>query len=223
MSTCTLSNISKQYGNGPQQVQALINMDLNLSKNSFTCIQGASGSGKSTLLQIIGLLDLPTTGKISIAGEQIPNQDNRIRDRLRAKHIGFVFQRFHLMERLTAAENISLALRIAGKKHLERRIVPEVLTSVGLETKGHRYPSELSGGEQQRVAIARAICKTPTILIADEPTANLDSKTSIQIIELLQHLHQTQSMTILCASHDPLLIAGATEIITLKDGRLVNV
>jgi len=186
-------------------------------------MQGASGSGKSTLLQIIGLLDLPTTGSISIAGEKIPNQDNRIRDQLRAKHIGFVFQRFHLMERLTAAENIALALRIAGKKHLERHTVPEVLKSVGLENKGHRYPSELSGGEQQRVAIARAICKTPTILIADEPTANLDSKTSTQIIELLQDLHQTQSMTILCASHDPLLIAGATAIITLKDGLLVDV
>ena len=215
-------NLSKSYGSGSVNVSALRSCSLTIPDEVFLCIKGPSGSGKSTLLQLLGLLDLPTSGSIHINGTQVPNIDSPLRDQLRAQHIGFVFQRFHLMERLNVYENIALALRITHNAIIpnEQSCVYQALDAVQLKDKASRYPKELSGGEQQRVAIARAICKSPTLLIADEPTANLDSKTSTHIIKLLQQLHQQQKMTVLCASHDPLLIAGATHCTTLVDGHI---
>ena len=212
-------NLSKTYGSGPLAVQALKPLSLTIPDNMFLCLAGPSGSGKSTFLQLLGLLDLSSTGSIYIDETPVPNIDSPIRDQLRAQHIGFVFQRFHLMERLSVYENIALSLRIAHNKTLsdEKEMIQEALSAVQLSDKINRYPKELSGGEQQRVAIARAICKRPTLLIADEPTANLDSQTSRHIIELLHTLHQQQQMTIVCASHDPLLIEGATHQGTLFD------
>ena len=217
-----LHNISKTYGSGSLAVQALRMLSITIPENIFLCLAGPSGSGKSTLLQLLGLLDLPSTGHIQINDTLVPSTDSPIRDQLRAQHIGFVFQRFHLMERLSVYENIALSLRITHKKTLsnEKERIQEALDAVQLSDKMYRYPKELSGGEQQRVAIARAICKNPTLLIADEPTANLDSKTSHHIIELLHTLHKNQQMTIVCASHDPLLIEGATHKGTLLDGIL---
>jgi putative ABC transport system ATP-binding protein len=219
---CTLQGISKTYGEGPQQVCALQDIHLDIPQYAFICLKGASGSGKSTLLQLIGLLDIPSSGSIRIQGTTIPPKDSPLRDHLRAQHIGFVFQQFHLMERLSVYENVALALRISNgtKVAKEKEIIHNALHAVQLQGKEHRYPKELSGGEQQRVAIARAISKKPTLLIADEPTANLDSKTSRTIISLLQKLHTDQKMTILCASHDPQLIHGATQQINLCDGTI---
>ena len=215
-------NISKTYGSGSLAVHALRPLSLTIPNNIFLCLAGPSGSGKSTLLQLLGLLDLPSTGSIRINDTMVPNTDSPIRDQLRAQHIGFIFQRFHLMERLRVYENIALSLRITHNKtlHNETELIQEALEAVQLSDKINRYPKELSGGEQQRVAIARAICKKPTLLIADEPTANLDSQTSLHIIKLLHKLHQKQKMTIVCASHDPLLIQGATHQGTLLDGSL---
>ena len=215
-------NLSKTYGSGSLAVQALKPLSLTIPDNMFLCLAGPSGSGKSTFLQLLGLLDLSSTGSIHIDETPVPNIDSPIRDQLRAQHIGFVFQRFHLMERLSVYENIALSLRITYNKTLsnEKERIQEALDDVQLSDKMYRYPKELSGGEQQRVAIARAICKKPTLLIADEPTANLDSKTSHHIIELLHTLHKKQQMTIVCASHDPLLIEGATHKGTLFDGTL---
>ena len=217
-----LHNISKTYGSGSLAVQALSPLSITIPDNIFLCLAGPSGSGKSTLLQLLGLLDLPSTGHIKINDTTVPSTDSPVRDQLRAQHIGFVFQRFHLMERLRIYENIALSLRITHNKTLpnEKELIQEALDAVQLSDKIARYPKELSGGEQQRVAIARAICKKPTLLIADEPTANLDSKTSHHIIELLHTLHKYQQMTIVCASHDPLLIKGATHKGTLLDGVL---
>lgn len=217
-----VQNLSKTYGSGSIAVQALKPLSLTIPDNIFLCLAGPSGSGKSTLLQLLGLLDLPSTGSIQINETLVPTTDSPIRDHLRAKHIGFIFQRFHLMERLRIYENIALSLRITHNKKIsnERELVQEALDAVQLSDKIDRYPKELSGGEQQRVAIARAICKKPTLLIADEPTANLDSKTSQHIIELLHNLHQQQKMTIVCASHDPILIQGATHQGKLLDGSL---
>ena len=217
-----VQNLSKTYGSGSLAVHALQPLNLAIPRNIFLCLAGPSGSGKSTLLQLLGLLDVPSTGSISINGTLVPNTNTPVRDKLRAKHIGFVFQRFHLMERLRVYENIALSLRIAHNKVLanEKELIQEALDAVQLSNKINRYPKELSGGEQQRVAIARAVCKKPTLLIADEPTANLDSQTSHRIINLLHTLHQQQKMTILCASHDPLLIKGASHQGTLLDGVL---
>lgn len=213
--------ISKTYGSSSVHVCALQPCTFTIPDNTFLCIEGPSGSGKSTLLQLLGLLDLPTTGSIHINGIEVPNLDNPLRDTLRSNHIGFVFQRFHLMERLNVYENIALALRIAHNAIIpeEHELVHNALDAVQLPNTSKRYPKELSGGEQQRVAIARAMCKKPTLLIADEPTANLDSKTSTHIIDLLHTLHHQHAMTILCASHDPLLISGATHRATLLDGQ----
>lgn len=221
-STCTLTQISKRYGEHAQEVYALKEVSLEIPKGSFSCIQGPSGSGKSTLLHIIGLLDIPSQGNITIAGTPVPPDEEKTRDRLRAQHIGFVFQQFHLMPQLSVYENIALALRIANATppSKERELIQQALLDVHLQDKSHRYPHELSGGEQQRVAIARAICKTPTLLIADEPTANLDSQTSSAIISLLHHLHLQKNMTILCASHDPILIDSAISRITMCDGSI---
>lgn len=217
-----IQHLSKTYGSGSLAVHALQPLSLAIPNNIFLCLAGPSGSGKSTLLQLLGLLDLPSTGSIRINDILVPNTDSPIRDQLRARHIGFVFQRFHLMERLRVYENIALSLRITHNTILsnEKALIQEALNAVQLSDKIHRYPKELSGGEQQRVAIARAICKKPTLLIADEPTANLDSTTSHHIIKLLHKLHQQQKMTIVCASHDPLLIQGATHQGTLLDGSL---
>ena len=219
---CTLSGISKIYGQSAQQIHALNNITLQIPQQSFSCVHGPSGSGKSTLLHIIGLLDIPSQGNITIAGTPVPPDEEKTRDRLRAQHIGFVFQQFHLMPQLSVYENIALALRIADATppSKERELIQQALLDVQLQDKSHRYPHELSGGEQQRVAIARAICKTPTLLIADEPTANLDSQTSSAIISLLHHLHLQKNMTILCASHDPILIDSAISRITMCDGSI---
>ena len=217
-----IQHLSKTYGSGSLAVHALKPLNLTIPNHVFLCLAGPSGSGKSTFLQLLGLLDLPSTGSVRINDIPVPSSDSPIRDQLRAQHIGFVFQRFHLMERLRVYENIALSLRITHNKILsnEKALVQEALNAVQLSDKIHRYPKELSGGEQQRVAIARAICKKPTLLIADEPTANLDSKTSHRIIDLLHTLHQQQKMTIVCASHDPILIQGASHQGTLLDGVL---
>ena len=217
-----IQNLSKTYGSGSLAVHALKPLSLVIPNHVFLCLSGPSGSGKSTLLQLLGLLDIPSSGSIYINDILVPNTNSTIRDQLRAQHIGFVFQRFHLMERLRVYENIALSLRITHNKILsnEKELVQESLSAVQLSDKINRYPKELSGGEQQRVAIARAICKKPTLLIADEPTANLDSHTSSHMIELLHSLHQQQKITIVCASHDPLLIQGASHHGSLLDGVL---
>ena len=211
------AGISKRHLLGEQSVQALKAIDLTVQKGSFVCISGASGSGKSTLLHILGLLEPPDTGSLILDNISVPLHNKRHCDRLRAQKIGFIFQQFHLLEQLTVLENILIALKIA-KIPSPLSKAQKALNDVGLKDKYNRFPRQLSGGEQQRVAIARAIAKSPPLLLADEPTANLDSQNSHQLIELLQDLHQKEALTVVCVSHDPLLIESAQREIILKDG-----
>ena len=216
-----LEKICKSYTLGETHAQALKDISIAIDEHEFICLRGLSGSGKSTLLHIMGLLTPPTSGIITFESRKVPLQNHTFCDGIRAQRIGFVFQQFHLLPMLTALENVMLGLKIGGvgKPRIRAR---ESLAQVGLADKLHRYPTQLSGGEQQRVAFARAIAKTPLLLIADEPTANLDSENAAQLITLMQHLHENSNTTVICASHTPSLINVAHRIIELQDGAIIS-
>ena len=215
----SLQKISKSYSLGTHNVQAVHEITVDINKNDFVCFTGASGSGKSTLLHIMGLLEPPSSGTVSFEGVAVPLHNSTACDEIRAQKVGFVFQQFHLLPMLTALENVSLALKISGiSTHLAR--AQQTLERVGLGSKLHRYPAQLSGGEQQRVAFARAIAKKPVLLIADEPTANLDAENADQLIELLKEVHRSSNTTIVCASHTPSLIQASERTIEIIDGSI---
>jgi putative ABC transport system ATP-binding protein len=216
-----LRGVSKTVPSGTGTLTILHPTDLQIPAARVVAVVGASGSGKSTLLGLIAGLDAPSTGSIIVDGVDITTLGEDALARLRGSRIGFVFQSFHLLPSLTAYENVLVPIEIAGGKDPARR-ARALLAEVGLNDRGHHYPSQLSGGEQQRVAIARALANDPRILLADEPTGNLDSTTGRQVIDLLLEIHRSRHTTLVIVTHDPDIAAIADVIVTLRDGRIVN-
>jgi putative ABC transport system ATP-binding protein len=215
------ADLSKRYGQGDAQVEALRDVSLEIEDGRLTAIMGPSGSGKSTLMHILAGLDQPSEGTVSIAGVEISSMSDAELTKLRRQHIGFVFQFFNLLPMLTAEENVLLPLRIAGSK-LDRAWVEELLETVGIDGRRKHRPSELSGGQQQRVSIARALVTRPTVLFADEPTGNLDSTTSQDVLALLRHSVDELGQTTVMVTHDAQAAARADRVLFLADGRIVK-
>ncbi len=218
-----LRNVKKIYKMNGVETHALRGVDLQIRKKEFLAIMGPSGSGKSTLLHMIGALDIPTSGQIILDGIDISILHESDLARLRGKKIGFVFQFFNLHPTLTAFENIELPMMIIEKeKNVRRKKVEELLKSVGLEHRAHHLPSQLSGGEHQRVAIARALANDPEIILADEPTGNLDTKTEAEIMEYLLKLQEEKQMTVAIITHEKEIAEYARKIVNLVDGKILQ-
>ncbi len=214
-------DVARRYGEGDTAVDALGGVSLIVPPGQFTAVMGPSGSGKSTLMHILAGLDRPTSGEVSIAGTEIAALGDKQLTLLRREHVGFIFQFFNLLPMLKADENITLPLRLAGEK-VDPAWTDELLEKVGLSDRRTHRPSELSGGQQQRVAIARALANRPTILFADEPTGNLDSKTGEEILLLLRDSVDTYKQTTLMVTHEPRAAAMADRILFLADGLVVR-
>jgi len=213
--------LSMRLSSGGREVNVLTDVSLDVPAGQFLAIAGPSGSGKSTLLGLIAGLDQPTAGRIEVAGVEITGLDEDGLARFRLDRIGYVFQSFHLLPTLTAAENVSVPLELAGETDAAARAAA-LLAEVGLVERAHHYPVQLSGGEQQRVAVARAMARRPALLLADEPTGNLDSATGKQIIELLVGMNRRLGATLVLVTHDTALAAHADRVVTLRDGRVVS-
>lgn len=213
-----ISNLSKHYHVGTETIRALRSVSLSINKNEYVAIMGPSGSGKSTLMNILGCLDTPTGGDYILNNTNVSNLEDDELAEIRNKEIGFVFQTFNLLPRYTALENVSLPLVYAGENKEDRLAkAEEVLVNVGLADRITHKPNELSGGQRQRVAVARAMVNSPSIILADEPTGNLDSKTSIDILHLFNQIHQ-KGNTIILVTHEEDIARHAHRIIRLKDG-----
>jgi putative ABC transport system ATP-binding protein len=218
-----LEKVVKVYGHNGMEVRALREVDLALEAGEFTVVMGPSGSGKSTLLNLIGGLDRPTEGRVLIDGEDITGLSASKLSRLRLTKIGFVFQAYNLIPVLTAYENAEYVLMLQGRPAAERREkIMGLLRTVGLEGMEKRFPRELSGGQQQRVAIARAIAPEPELVLADEPTANLDSKTASSLLDLMAQLNEDKGATFLFSTHDPQVMKRARRIVVLHDGEVAE-
>jgi putative ABC transport system ATP-binding protein len=214
-------SLTRRYGEGESAVNALRGVSLEIPRGQFTAVMGPSGSGKSTLMHILAGLDTPTSGQVTIEGNEITTMDDGELTLLRRKHIGFIFQFFNLLPMLTAEENVILPLSLAGEKP-DRAWVDELMGKVGLADRRNHRPSELSGGQQQRVAIARSIVTRPTVLFADEPTGNLDSQTSGEILDLLRESVDSYGQTTVMVTHDAGAAATSDRILFLADGLLVR-
>ncbi len=213
------AGVTKSYGSGSAQFQALKGVDFDVAAGEFVSLMGPSGSGKSTVMNILGCLDVLTSGEYFFRGVPVSEIDRNQRALLRRNHIGFVFQGFNLLARTSAMENVELPLVYRGLGRRERnRLSMAALEKVGLEKWAHHHPSELSGGQQQRVAIARALVTTPSILLADEPTGNLDSERSEEIMQLMSQLNREQNLTILMVTHEPEMAEYSQRIIHFVDG-----
>lgn len=220
MSIIKTENLVRHFTVGTQTVEALRGVSLDINKGEFVAIMGPSGSGKSTLMNIIGCLDSPTSGTYYLNNKNVSTLDDDALAMIRNHEIGFVFQNFHLLARNTALDNVMLPLKYAGiDKSEQEEIAMEVIKSVDLESRAHHQPSELSGGQQQRVAIARALVNKPSILFADEPTGNLDSKTGDDVMKLFINLHK-QGQTIILITHEIEVANQAERIISIKDGKI---
>ena len=218
-----LDSVSKIFGAGATEVQAVRNVNLKIQRGDFTALVGPSGSGKSTLLNLIGGLDPATSGRISLAGGNLATMTGRVLSDFRRDHIGFIFQSFNLIPVLSVAENVEYVLLLQGvAKEERRRRVLKVLDDLAIADKVDSFPSELSGGQQQRVAVARAIVSKPDIILADEPTANLDSKMSVELVTMMRDLNKTHQTTFLFSTHDEVIMRLATKVISLQDGRIVD-
>ena len=215
-------NLTRRYGSGDSVVEAVRGVSLDIPSGEFTAIMGPSGSGKSTLMHLLAGLDRPTEGTVEIGGEDITAMGDKQLTLLRRRHIGFVFQAFNLVPTLNAEENITLPLSIAGRK-IDRAHVDSVITRVGLDDRRSHRPAEMSGGQQQRVAVARALVSEPTVLFADEPTGNLDSKSSSEVIDLLTEASSVYGQTIVMVTHDPVAAEAADRVIHLADGRVEEI
>jgi putative ABC transport system ATP-binding protein len=214
-------DVARRYGEGDTAVDALRGVSLEVSRGQLSTVMGPSGSGKSTLMHILAGLDRPTGGSVEIAGTEITTLGDSDLTRLRREHIGFIFQFFNLLPMLSAEENITLPLTIAGEKP-DKTWLEQLIESVGLKDRRTHRPSELSGGQQQRVAIARALVSKPTVVFADEPTGNLDSKTGGEILELLRQAVQDAGQTTVMVTHDPRSASIADRILFLADGNIVK-
>lgn len=213
--------VSKIYGTGSAEVRALDGVNLTIAEGEFVAIMGPSGSGKSTAMNILGCLDVPSSGTYRFLGIDVGTLDRRQRALLRRNYLGFVFQGFNLLARTSALENVELPLIYRGTPPAERRaLASDALARVGLAGRESHAPSELSGGQQQRVAVARAIATEPKVLLADEPTGNLDSKTSREIMDLLVNLNQDQGITVIMVTHEPDMAAFADRTLQFIDGRI---
>lgn len=214
--------VARQFKLGSEELWAVQDVDLSIQPGEFVALIGRSGSGKTTLLNMIAGLDRPTRGTVEIDGQRVDNASEKVLTDLRRRKLGFIFQSFGLLPLLSAQENVELALRIAGRSHSERRTqARRVLSMVGLDRRAEHRPYELSGGEQQRVAIARAMATQPALLLADEPTGELDSATATAIFTLLRDVARGEGVTIITCTHDPLVMSLADRVEELADGRLV--
>ena len=224
MSICELVDVHKHYAMGELQVHALRGVTVSIEPGEFTAFAGPSGSGKTTMLNLLGLLDTPTEGRVTLEGKDVSTLGQGELGQIRARRIGFVFQSFNLIPVLTAFENVELALRLGGEHPASERQarVADSLNAVGLGDLMNRRPSQLSGGQQQRVAIARALVKEPALVIADEPTANLDSKTGRGVLDIMQRLNSEQGVTFLFSTHDPMVINQASRVVHIKDGQRIG-
>ena len=223
MEIAKVENVTRFYKVGNVETQALRGVDLSISDGEFTALVGPSGSGKTTLLQLIGCLDQPTSGKVWINGKDVSRLNRAQRADVRRGQIGFIFQFFALIPTLTAYENIEMPLLLVGAKPAERRArVEELLQAVDLTERAHHRPDQMSGGQQQRVAIARALATRPSLILADEPTANLDTPNGKQVMEIMTRLNQETGVTFVFATHDPRVIQYARRVVTLRDGKIAE-
>jgi putative ABC transport system ATP-binding protein len=215
--------VSKVYRQGKTEVKALDSVDLEIEPGDFAVLAGPSGSGKTTLLNMVGALDIPSEGEVLLEGRSLQQLSSAALSDLRLNKLGFVFQAYNLIPVLSAYENAEYVLLLRGASKAERREkVMQVLSDVGLSGLENRRPAELSGGQQQRVAIARALAPNPLLVLADEPTANLDSRTGAELVTLMRELNKTRKVTFLISSHDPKVIDRADRVITLLDGRVTD-
>jgi len=213
--------LSKVYDTRGVETVALRDIDLDIHQGEFTALAGPSGSGKTTLLNMIGALDRPTTGRVLLEGVDVANLDDGSLSQLRLHKLGFVFQSYNLIPVLTARENVEFVMELQGRKPAERRRrAADVLTRVGLEGLGAKRPLEMSGGQQQRVAVARAIVSRPEVVLADEPTANLDSTTAQKLLDLMRGLNREEGITFLFSTHDPMVMDMADRLVRLHDGAI---
>jgi len=215
-----LENITKTYPMGKRELTVLRGVNLHIKRGELVAIMGPSGSGKSTMLNLIGCLDKPTSGSYYLDDREVGRLSSGELAKVRGQKIGFVFQTFNLLPRLSALANVELGIRYAGG--VDRRRAMDALTKVGLSDRANHRPTELSGGEQQRVAIARALVKNPPLILADEPTGNLDSRSGAEIISVLTSLHAEQGITLLVVTHDANIAHHCQRIINLKDGQVVS-
>jgi len=223
MEVAKLTDVTRVYKIGEVETRALNGVSLTIGNGEFTSLVGPSGSGKTTLLQLIGCLDQPTSGKVVIDGKETTNLNRNQRADLRKGTIGFVFQFFALIPTLTAYENAEMPLLLNGKNAAERKQrVMELLKAVDMTDRAHHRPDQLSGGQQQRVAVARALATNPKLILADEPTANLDTENGEQVMEIMKKLNKDTSTTFVFATHDPRVIKYATRVVTLQDGLITN-
>jgi putative ABC transport system ATP-binding protein len=215
-----LQEITKVYPMGNRELKVLTGISLTIEKGELVAIMGASGSGKSTMLNLLGCLDIPTSGSYYLDGREVSRLSSRELAQIRGQKIGFVFQTFNLLPRLSALANVELGLRYAGNRDGNRAMAMEALTIVGLSDRANHRPTELSGGEQQRVAIARALAKNPPLILADEPTGNLDSRSGEEIISILTSLHAEQGITLVMITHDVNIAHHCERIVHIKDGQI---
>jgi putative ABC transport system ATP-binding protein len=223
MEVTKIENVTRYFKIGKVETQALRGVSLSIENGEFTALVGPSGSGKTTLLQLIGCLDQPTSGQVYVNGKDVSRLNRNQRADVRRGTIGFIFQFFALIPTLTAYENVEMPLLLIGQKNSERRArVTQLLEAVDLADRAHHRPDQLSGGEQQRVAIARALATKPALILADEPTANLDTPNGKQVMEIMTRLNQETGVTFVFATHDPRVIKYARRIITLRDGLILE-
>jgi putative ABC transport system ATP-binding protein len=219
----TLESVAKSYRTGEVVAGVLRDVDLSIARNEFILMFGASGCGKTTLLNLIGALDIPSSGTITVDGERISSMSERARTRFRAAKIGFVFQFYNLLPTLTTFENVQAALEVLPLTAAEiRRRSRDYLTAVGMGDKLRKFPAQLSGGEQQRVAIARALAKEPPLILADEPTGNLDEETGLEVMKVMAHLQQRTGTTVIVVSHNPQLTVFADRVLRIERGRILH-
>jgi putative ABC transport system ATP-binding protein len=223
MEVVKVENVTREYQIGKLETQALRGVNLTIENGEFAALVGPSGSGKTTLLQMIGCLDQPTSGKVFINGKDVTTLNRNQRADLRRGTIGFIFQFFALVPTLTAYENVEMPLLLNGRSASERRQrVMDLLKAVDLEDRANNRPDQLSGGQQQRVAVARALSIKPSMILADEPTANLDTENGKQVMDIMQKLNQETGVTFVFATHDPRVIKYAKRVVTLRDGLIVE-